>query len=427
MMSGAAHLRDRTSYFRWWVCALLFFATTINYIDRQVIGLLKGPLTEQFHWTEVDFATIVMWFQALYAAGYLFAGRFVDVVGVRLGYMVSVGLWSLAAMAHALVSSVSGFCAARACLGLAEGGNFPAAVKTVSEWFPKKERALATGIFNAGSNLGPVLTPLIVPWLALNFGWRSAFLLTGGIGFLWIVWWALAYRRPTEHKGVSADELATIQSDAPDPVRRASWGRLACYRATWAFIVGTLLTSPIWWFYLYWAPDFFSKRFGLDMKTIGPPLIVVYVLADVGSVGGGWLSSALIKKGWDVGAGRKAALLTCALCVAPVFFAQYVGNEWAAVGLFGLAAAAHQGWSCNLYTLVSDTMPRYAVSSVVGMGGFAGSSAAIFFSFFVGQVLQRTHQYGPILVVAPLAYIVGYLVIHILLPRFEQVHIPEVE
>lgn len=418
-----AGIRPLVSRYRWWICALLFFATTINYIDRQVISILKPNLTKELGWSEVDYSTIVMWFQGLYAAGYLLAGRFMDIIGVRRGYALSVGLWSLAAMLHGLVSSVAGFSFARALLGISEGGNFPAAVKTVSEWFPQKERAAATGLFNSGSNLGPILAPLTVAWLTLHFGWRSSFIVTGAVGFLWLIWWVLTYKRPREHPSVSEAELQLIESDPPDPVERVPWLRLTQFRATWAFVTGMVFTAPFWWFYLFWAPDFFNKRFGLDLKTVGLPLVTIYIMADIGSIGAGYLSSYLIKRGWTVGKARKSALLLCAICVIPVYFAAVVGNPWAAVGLIGLAAAAHQGFSCNLYTLVSDTMPRSAVSSVVGMGGFFGSLAGMFFSLYVGKVLQATQNFQPMFYMAPIAYLSAILIIHLLVPKFEQVNL----
>lgn len=421
-------MRQKLGHYRWWIVGLLFFATTINYIDRQVIALLKGTLTTELAWSpdhaEEYYSWIAATFQALYAMGYLFGGRLMDVIGLRRGYTLSVTLWSLAAAAGGMVNSVFGFCFVRGALGLAEGGNFPAAVKAVTEWFPKKERALATGIFNAGSNFGPVLTPPLVAWLTLNYGWRSAFYVTGSFGALFVVAWLLMYKRPEEHPRVSPEELAHIQSDPPDPAGRVSWGALLKVKGAWAFIVGTAFGSPIWWFWLFWAPDFFDKRFGLDLKNVGLPLIAIYLLADVGSVGAGWLSSFFIRHGWDPVRARKAVMLGCALCVVPVTMAATVPAAWGAVGLIGLAAAAHQGWSCNLYTLVSDTLPRHSVSSVVGMGGLAGSAMGMFFSLYVGKVLQETHSYSTIMFLAPVAYLAALAIIHLLLPARREAGAP---
>ena len=411
----------RVGWYRWLVCALLFFATTINYIDRQVIGILKPTLQEELHWSEIDYSNIVFAFQLAYALGYLLAGRLMDAIGVRIGFCLAVVLWSLAAMAHALVRTVAGFSLVRALLGLAEGGNFPGAVKGVSEWFPRKERALATGIFNAGSNVGALLTPLIVPVITVTFGWPMAFLITGALGFLWLLVWVFVYHSPERHPHVSPAERAYIRSDPPDPIRRIGWVELLRYRPTWAFAVGMFCTSPIWWFYLYWVPDFFHKRHGLDLLQLGPPLVVIYLLTDVGSVGGGWLSSWLIHRGLSVNAGRKIAMLVCALCVVPIFLAPQVSDLWSAVLLIGLAASAHQGFSANLYTLVSDTMPRASVSSVVGLGGMAGSIGGMFIAKLTGYVLEWTGQYLILFVIASSAYLLALLIIQLLVPRLEPV------
>ncbi len=409
--------------YRWWIVGLLFFATTINYVDRQVIGLLKDNISDALGWTAENkerlYADVVIAFQITYAAGYLLGGRLSDVVGLRWGYTIAVGLWSIMATATGFVRSLGGLYAARGGLGLAEGGNFPSAIKAVTEWFPAKERALATGIFNAGSNLGPVLTPLIVPPLAAAFGWPSAFYVTGAIGFLWIVLWLAFYKRPEDEPKLSDRELDYIRSDIADRPRQVPWLGLLEHKAVWAYILGVMFTSPVWWFYLFWAPDFFKTRFHLNLSTVGLPLVVIYLFADVGSIGGGWLSSDLIKHGRSINAGRKTGLLVCLLCVVPVFLAARIPSEWAAMGLLGLALAGHQGWSANLYTFASDTMPRSAVSSLVGMGGMAGGVASIFFSKFVGEMLQRTHNYELILALCPCAYIVGFGLMHVLVPNID--------
>ncbi len=366
---------------------------------------------------EVAYGHIVFWFQAAYAAGYLFAGRLNDILSVKRGYALSVFVWSLAAVAHSVVRSVTGFSIARVGLGLAEGGNFPAAIRTISEWFPQKERALATGIFNAGSNVGVMVSALMVPWITLKYGWPMAFLATGVLGFIWLVPWLMMYQQPDNHLKVSASELAYIQSDPKDTSEPIPWLGLLRFRATWAFAVGMALSSPIWWFYLFWVPGFLFDHYKIDLKNIGPPLIIVYLIADFGSIAGGWLSSHLIKSGRTVNFARKTALLACALCVIPVVFASQVTNQWVSVCLIGLAAAAHQGWSANLYTLVSDSVPRKAVSSVIGIGGMSGAIAGLFFAEFVGHVLAWTHNnYLILYIIAPTAYLLAFTIIHLLLP-----------
>ncbi|PBS13558.1 MFS transporter [Lysobacteraceae bacterium NML93-0792] len=405
------------SRYRWVICALLFFATTINYVDRAVLGVLAPTLVAEFGWSERDYGVISASFTLAYAIGFLFAGWFIDRVGTRLGYGVYLTVWSIAAAAHALVNSVAGFSMMRFALGLGESGNFPAAVKTVAEWFPKRERALATGIFNAGSNIGAIVAPLVVPWLALTWGWRTAFVVTGLTGLVWLAFWWPMYRRPAEHPKVSPAELALIESDPPDPPVRASWLQLLRFRQTWAFTAGKFLSDSVWWFYLFWFPMFLADRFGVDLRTIGLPMVTVFLLADVGSVGGGWFSSFLMKRGWTANAARKTAMLLCALCILPVVFAPHVEAQWAAVWLIGLAAAAHQGFSANLFTLTSDMFPRAAVASVVGIGGFAGAMGGFFMNLGAGWLRQTTGSYAALFLMAGGAYLAALLVIHVLAPR----------
>lgn len=407
------------SRYRWVICALLFFATTINYVDRAVLGVLAPTLVAEFGWSERDYGVISASFTLAYAIGFLFAGWFIDRVGTRLGYGVYLTVWSIAAAAHALVNSVAGFSMMRFALGLGESGNFPAAVKTVAEWFPKRERALATGIFNAGSNIGAIVAPLVVPWLALTWGWRTAFVVTGLAGLVWLAFWWPMYRRPAEHPKVSPAELALIESDPPDPPVRASWLQLLRFRQTWAFTAGKFLSDSVWWFYLFWFPMFLADRFGVDLRTIGLPMVTVFLLADVGSVGGGWFSSFLMKRGWTANAARKTAMLLCALCILPVVFAPHVEAQWAAVWLIGLAAAAHQGFSANLFTLTSDMFPRAAVASVVGIGGFAGAMGGFFMNLGAGWLRQTTGSYAALFLMAGGAYLAALLVIHVLAPRLE--------
>lgn len=413
----------RVGYFRWTICALLFFATTINYVDRQVIGILSKDLQAAFRWSEIDYGNIVAAFNAAYALGLLLAGRLIDRFGTKIGYATALTIWSLAAMAHALARSAFGFGVARAALGLGEAGNFPAAIKTVAEWFPKKERALATGIFNAGSNVGAIVAPLTVPWIALHMGWQWAFILTGGIGLLWLAFWVPLYARPEAHPRLSRTELAHIQSDPPDPpAAKVPWIKLIPRRETSAFAIGKYLTDPIWWFYLYWVPQFLRQNYGLDLTSIGLPLIAIYVVADIGSIGGGWMSSTFIKRGWTINQARKTAMLICALLVTPIVFASHARNLWLAVGLVGLAAAAHQGWSANIFTLTSDMFPRRAVGSVVGIGGMAGAFAGSTMAVIVGYILQVTGgNYRVPFFIAGSVYLVALLIIQLLVPRVEPI------
>jgi ACS family hexuronate transporter-like MFS transporter len=414
-----AGTQQRTGYFRWSVCGLLFFAATVNYIDRQVIGILKPTLQDLYHWTEIDYSNIVFAFTAAYAIGLLLVGRIMDLLGVRKGFSLAVLVWSFAAMGHALARSVLGFGAARFALGLGESGNFPASIKAVAEWFPRRERALATGLFNSGTNIGSVVAPLVVPWLTITYGWQWAFIATGALGFIWIItWWAM-YSSPQEHPRISKAELAHIQSDPLERQSRIEWQKLLPHRQTWAFAAGKFLTDPIWWVYLYWVPDFLHKNHGLSLTEIGPPVVTIYLLADIGSIGGGWLSSYLIKRQWSVNASRKLAMLTCAVSVVPIVVASMTTSLWTAVALIGLAAAAHQGWSANLFTLASDMFPRPAVGSVVGIGGMAGAIGGMLIAKVVGYILEWTGSYLPVFIIAGSAYLVALLVIHLVVPRME--------
>lgn len=418
-----ASLGTRFGRYRWVICALLFFATTINYIDRQVLGILSKDLQAAFGWSEIDYGNIVASFNAAYALGLLLAGRLMDRFGTKIGYSVALIFWSLAAMGHALARSAFGFGVARAALGLGEAGNFPAAIKTVAEWFPKKERAFATGIFNAGTNVGAIVAPLTVPWIAITYGWRWAFIMTGAIGFLWLLFWIPMYARPEVHPRVSKAELAHIQSDPADPpAEKIPWVKLIPHRQTSAFAIGKYMTDPIWWFYLYWIPNFLRQNHGLDLSTIGPPLIAIYLIADIGSIGGGWLSSTLIKRGWTINLARKTAMLVCAMAVTPIIFASNVKSLWVAVGLIGLAAAAHQGWSANLFTTASDMFPRRAVGSVVGFGGMSGAIGGATMAVATGYILQSTGgNYRIVFLIAGSAYLLALLVVHLLAPRLEPV------
>jgi ACS family hexuronate transporter-like MFS transporter len=407
--------------FRWVICAVLFFGITKNYMDRQVLGVLKTTLQHDFGWNEIDYSNLVFAFQAAYALGMLLVGRFIDRVGTRIGYGLAMVFWSVASMAHALCGSLLSFAIARAALGLGESGAFPASIKTVAEWFPRKERALATGIFNAGSNVGAIVTPLLVPWITIRYGWRWAFLITGIVGFLWFLVWMAVYRKPEEHPRCSAAELSHIRSDAENTSVRVPWSRLLGYRQTWAFAIAKFLTDPIWWFYLFWVPGFLQREHGLNLTQVGLPLVTIYLISDAGSIAGGWLSSRLIGRGVSVNRARKLAMLICAVCVVPIIYAYRAQGLWSTVLLIGLAAAAHQGFSANLYTTVSDMFPSQAVASVVGIGSMAGGIGGMLIAKIVGYVLQATGSYFVPFVMAGVAYLIALGLMHIVVPRLQPV------
>lgn len=388
-------------------------------MDRQVLGILKDTLLHNFGWNEIDFGNLVSAFQIAYAAGMLLVGWLVDRLGTRLGYALAMIFWSLASMGTALAGSLRGFAMSRYALGFWEAGVFPASIKVVAEWFPKKERALATGIFNAGTNVGAIITPFIVPWMVSRWGWRGAFVGIGAIGFAWLAIWLLIYRRPEEHSRVSKGELEYIRSDPQEHVRKTKWVRLFPVRQTWAFAAGKFLTDPVWWFYLFWVPGFLQEKHGLALTGIGIPIMVIYVISDVGSVFGGWISSSLIKRGRSVNAARKTTMLFCAVGAIPVAFAYRVESTWSAVLLIGLAAACHQGFSANLYTLTSDMFPARTVGSITGIGGMAGAISGFFSARVVGHVLQWTHSYKVPFIMAGFGYLLALAIIHILAPRLE--------
>jgi ACS family hexuronate transporter-like MFS transporter len=456
--AAAGEVVTRVGNRRWLICSLLFFAATINYVDRQVIGILKPTLQTEFGWSELDYSWIVFSFQTAYAIGLLFVGKLMDRIGTKIGFALAIIVWSVAAISHGwavgigtfaspivepivqgavstfnalssifgvapwtftLSVSVAGFMVARFFLGLGEAGNFPASIKTVAEWFPKKERALSTGIFNAGTNVGALATPLLVPIIVLTWGWYEAFIFTGVLGFIWLAFWLAIYKRPEADKRLSKTELEYIQSDPAEPTTRVPWRRLFPHRQTWAFAIGKFLTDPIWWVYLFWLPDFLGKKYGLDLKTFGIPIAVIYIIADVGSVGGGYISGALIKRGWSINRSRKTAMLICALAVVPIVFASITSSLWVSVLLIGIAAAAHQGWSANIFTISSDMFPKQAVGSVVGIGGMMGAVGGMIISPLVGYILQSTGSYVPIFVIAASAYLLALLIIHLLAPKLE--------
>lgn len=407
----------KTPSYRWTIIALLFVATAINYIDRQMIGILKPTLQAEFGWNESSYADIVFWFQAAYAIGFLAVGRFMDLVGPRIGYACAFTFWTLAHMAHGMATSVVQFAMARFALGMGESGNFPAGLKSVAEWFPQRERAFAVGLFNAGANVGAIVTPLLVPFIVIHYGWRMAFIATGAVSLLWLVAWLKVYRKPEEHPKLSPAELSYIRSDPVEPAVRFPWRKLLTTRETWAYAAPKFLTDPIWWMFLFWLPDFLGKRYGLDLKSFGPPLVVIYVISDLGSIAGGWMSSRLIKSGWSVNAARKFTMLLCACMVAPIVTVQYIDSLWTAVLLIGLATAGHQAFSANLLTVPSDLFPRATVGSVVGIGGACGAIGGMLIAKFVGYVLDVSGSYTLIFMVAGGAYFLALTALHLFSPR----------
>ncbi len=411
--------------YRFVIVAMLFAACTINYIDRQMIGVLKPILTKQMGWQESDYANIVFYFQAAYASAYLLFGWIMDRIGARLGYSIAVVIWTIGHMAHGLAGNVTQFALARAGLGIGEAGNFPAGLKAVAEWFPQKERAFATGLFNAGSNVGAILTPLML-WLIIDywgFDWRMAFYMTGIFGLVWLVVWWMVYRRPDESAQVSPEELAFIQQDGVSKTAKLGWGAVVSRRETWAFALGKFCIDPIWWFFLFWLPGYLGQRYGLDLKTFALPLAAIYLISDAGSIGGGWLSSKLIAMGKSVNYARKMAMFISAMFVVPIWFAQDVSSVWGAVLVIGLATAGHQAFSCNLYTLPSDLFPQNAVGSVVGIGGTLGAVGGMFMAKFTGYILDATHSYELLFAIAASAYFVALVVVHVLSPKLAPVEV----
>jgi MFS transporter, ACS family, hexuronate transporter len=416
-------LERKVSHFRWVVLALVFLATTVNYLDRMVMGILAPDLQRLYAITDVQYGYIQSAFALSYAIGQLASGHFIDRVGVRLGYGCALIAWSISSMLHGVARSAWGFGVMRVFLGVSESPNFPAATKTLSEWFPKKERAFAFGFVNAGTNMGAVLAPAVVPWLANTWGWQWAFIGTGAIGFAWIFFWFPLYRPPAQHPRVSPAELALINSDPPEPAEKIPWLTLFTFREAWAFALGKFLTDSMWWFYITWAPKFLYTHHNLNLVKIGPPLIMIYLMSDVGSVAGGWFSSRLIKNGYSVNRARKLALFICACGMLPIIFAQYVSQLWMAVLILGLATASHQGFSSNLYTLVSDMFPKNSVASVAGFGGTWGYIGASLFQVFVGYMVQDKGNYtGPFLC-AGVAYLVAFGAIHSLAPRIAPIQL----
>jgi len=432
---------EKIGNYRWTICGLVFFATTINYLDRQVISLLKSTLSEELNWNDGDYANIEIAFKLFYAFGMLGAGRLVDKLGTKIGYAVATTLWSVAAVAHALVNTVFGFAVVRSALGITEAGNFPAAIKTVAEWFPKKERAFATGIFNSGTNFGAIVAPLSVPFIAAEMGWQWAFIITGMLGFIWLVLWLMFYETPSKSPKLSKAEYDYIHSDAAEVLAdkndvnkpQVPWAKLLGFKQTWAFALGKLLTDPIWWFYLFWLPDFLQSQYKLTGTEIAIPVALVYTLSTIGSVGGGYVPMYLIKMGWPVFRARKTSMLIYALCVSPIVFAQILGgiNMWLAVLVIGFAAAAHQAWSANIFTTVSDMFPKYTTASVTGIGGMFGALGGILLSLLVQKnmfvyyrsINQIETAYYIMFFVCGAAYILAWVVMHFLVPKMKPVEL----
>ena len=405
---------------RWWICALLFFATTINYIDRQVFAILAPQLQTEIGWSEIEYGYIVTAFQLSYAVGLLMVGKLIDFLGTKKGFILSIIVWSLAAMAHALARTPIGFGLARLALGIGESGNFPAAIKTISEWFPRKERALATGIFNSGSNIGAIVAPLLVPIIALNFGWQAAFILTGLLGFIWLFFWLRLMSRPEENVSINAAELDLIKADTEEDLEKpTSIWKIIRTRKIWAIAIGKFMTDPIWWFFLYWLPKFLNTTYGLKLDKIGLPLIVAYLIADLGSIGGGWLSSYFLQMGWSINAARKTTLLICAIMVIPIYWASGIDELWPAVILIGLGMAAHTGWSANMYTLATDFFPKKDMGTVVGFIGMAGAVGGMLMASATGHLLQATGSYKILFVIAASMYGIALIIIHLLVPNID--------
>ena len=422
MKNSQSLLDQKPTRIRWWICALLFFATTINYIDRQVFAILAPQLQTEIGWTEIEYGYIVTAFQLFYAIGLLLVGKWIDFLGTKKGFILSIIVWSLAAMSHAFARTPMGFGLARIALGIGESGNFPAAIKTISEWFPRKERALATGIFNSGSNIGAILAPLLVPIIALNFGWQAAFIITGFLGFIWLFFWLRLMNRPEEHKGINAAELDLIKADTEEDLEKpASIWEIMRTRKVWAIAIGKFMTDPIWWFFLYWLPKFLNTTYGLKLDKIGLPLITAYLIADVGSIGGGWLSSKFLQMGWSINAARKTTLLICAILVVPIYWVSGIDELWPAVILIGLGMAAHTGWSANMYTLATDFFPKKDIGTVVGFIGMAGAVGGMLMASATGHLLQATGSYQVLFIVAASMYGIALLIIHLLVPNMDAV------
>ncbi len=418
---------QKPTNFRWVICGLLLAAMAINYIHRQTFGLLKDNLMLEFNWNETDYSNVVIAFQVAYALGYVSFGAIIDKIGSKLGYTIAFVLWTTAHTLTGFTATTLQIVLARIGLGFGEAGSFPASLKTIANWFPQKERAYAAGWFNAGANIGAIIAPIVVPLLTLAYGWQSSFIVTGALSFIWVILWIKLFKNnPAEHKSVNEAELALINSDPPETTTKVPWLKIVTVKETWAFALGKFMIDPIWWFYLFWLPGYLGKNFGLDLKTFGPPIVAIYLISDVGSVLGGWVSSNFIKRGMSVNLARKITLLIFAICVLPIFLLQNVTNLWIAVLIIGVAAAAHQAFSANLFTLPSDLFPRSAVGSVIGFGGMVGAIGGIVFSNIIGKTLDATQSYTTLFMIAGSAYLVALLIIQLLTPKLEKVSLDKV-
>ncbi len=426
--------------YRWLIVVLLFTATTINYLDRQIIGLLKPILEKEFTWSETDYAHIIMAFTAAYAIGLLALGWLIDKIGTKKGYSITIVFWSVAGMLHALARSAFGFGLARVGLGLGEGGNYPAAVKTVAEWFPKKERALATGLFNAGTSVGVVVALLLVPWILTHYGWQEVFWITGALGFVWLIFWLLFYDIPAQQKRLTTEEYEYIVNGQEKEEQNAgekskvNWLKLFSFPQTWAYITGKGLIDPIYWFFLFWLPSYFASTFSLDLKKPSLELMLIYTATTVGSISGGWFSSQLIKRGWPVIKARKTVILVIAFLELSVLLIQFATDVWVAVGLISFAVALHQAWATNVFTLPSDMFPKQAVSSIVGIGGMAGAVGGIFFPMLIGSLLDTYKAagnlaggYNIIFTICGCTYLIAWLIIHLLTRKSKMLELTELE
>jgi ACS family hexuronate transporter-like MFS transporter len=411
--------------YRWKIVALLFFATTINYIDRQIIGILKPFISKDLGWDESDYGYIVTAFQVAYAIGLITTGRFLDKYGTRIGYLWAIIIWSIAGMTHAAAKSVIGFATARFFLGLGESANFPAAVKSVAEWFPKKERAFATGLFNSGSTIGAIIAPVIVSAITLSMGWKWAFIITGSIGFVWVIFWLAYYQIPEKHSRISSEELNYIRQDRDDykEFSRIPWLQLFKYKPTFAICLTRFISDWVWWFFLFWIPDYLNKSHNIDLKEVVLPLILIYALSSIGGIGGGWLSSRFINKGRSIDFARKNTILICAFIVLPVMLVSQTHNLWAAVMLIALAAAGHQGWASNIFTIISDMYPKKAVGTMAGLSGFAGAVGGALSASFVGLILENTGSYFLIFFVASSVYLVNWLILKLMINEIKPIEL----
>ncbi|MDF0544319.1 MFS transporter [Sphingobium sp. H39-3-25] len=420
-MAESAEVSRPVGRIRWTICILLFSAVVLNYVDRLVLSILKPSLQQEYGWTEEGYASIAIWFQAVYGIGYIFFGRFIDKVGTKIGYAVAMSMWTIGHMAQTLVTSTAALAVVRLPLALGESGAYPASLSAVAEWFPKRERALAIGIFGAGAHIGAVVTPLVIPAIVLALGWRAGFWITGALNIVWLIAWLYFYKKPRQHPRVTTDELAYIESDPPLEQKRVSFLSMFRFRQTWAYLSGRFLLDPVWWLFIFWLPDFFSRQFNVALKDFGPPIVAVYLMADLGAIGAGWASSHMLAKGHSANFARKMTMLGCSICALPICLAPHAPSLWVAVGLLGLAAFGTQGYSTNLFTMPSDLFPKWAQGTIVGLGGFAGAVGGMLMARFAGWVLASTGSYVPMFLYCALAFPFTLLIFHLLNRKYAPV------